>query len=245
MIQQQDPRSGEGIWARAVPCTTSPDRRIIPDNPPVLPLPNPSFELVGSNGLPLNWTVHPDAKGPARSGWTVDATVARTGKRSLRFDIQPGAEVSATVLSPPLTAMPRRAYQLSLFARADGRPASHLFVWVVQLDAKGNEIQGGDHLPTGVEVEGTGADEWQQQTCTFIGEPDAATFHVYAGRSENTTAPARYWIDDVVLIGLDHALSNVIQTTATDFVVRRVGVPRNSTGGIFREGIDYVFLAWA
>ena len=65
----------------------------------------------------------------------------------------------------------------------------------------------------------SGTSGWYEQTCTFVGEPDVASFHVYAGRSENTTTPARYWIDDVMLIGLDHALSNVIQTTVTDFVV--------------------------
>lgn len=56
-------------------------------------------------------------------------------------------------------------------------------------DKSGAEIQGGEHLPTGVQLATNhyqNAHAWLEGTCTFVAEPLAAAFRVYAGQTAGT-----------------------------------------------------------
>jgi hypothetical protein len=75
-------------------------------------------------------------------------------------------------------------------------------------------------LDAGIQVESA---VWAQVTCTFVADKDAANFFIYAG-----AVPGRYpnnvglsfWLDDIMFMSLDYALSNVIRTSITDVDVR-------------------------
>jgi hypothetical protein len=142
---------------------------------------------------------------------------------------------------PPLTPftsftpMPR-------YVRVDSIAGDSPWLWLVQVDANNKEISGGDHLPTGAQMTGPASDEWKQITCTFVAEPTAASFYVYAGLTGNTTANTRVWVDDVMVVSLDYALANTIRTTVTDVVIRPPGVPRSSTDKLFHAGTDYTVV---
>ena len=74
----------------------------------------------------------------------------------MRLDAPANASLSARLISDPVAVEPGRTYQLSIFSRVSNTThlggASAAWVWLVQLDASGNEIQGGNHLPTGVQI---------------------------------------------------------------------------------------------
>ena len=56
-------------------------------------------------------------------------------------------------------------------------------------DKSGAEIQGGKHLPTGVQLATNhyqNSNAWLEGTCTFVAEPLAAAFRVYAGQTAGT-----------------------------------------------------------
>lgn len=51
------------------------------------------------------------------------------------------------------------------------------------------EIQGGKHLPTGVQLASNhyqNPNAWLEGTCTFVAEPLAAAFRVYAGQTSGS-----------------------------------------------------------
>ena len=81
------------------------------------------------------------------------------------------------------------------------------------------------------------ANAWLEGTCTFVADPAAHSFRVYAGHVQAAT-PTTWWLDDVAILALDRAVANVIRTTITDFVIRPAGHPRNSSS-TFKLGLDY------
>ena len=240
-----DPRTGEGIWARDVPATVSASGEILPDGPTFLPLVNGDFEQ--SLTKPVGWAV---VGGNNTGTWVIDSTTSASGGRSVRLDAPANLSLSARLLSNPVPAFPNRTYQLSIFSRVSNATklggASAAWVWLVQLDAKGKEIQGGTHLPTGVQI-GTNKyqnpKDWLEGTCTFVSDPAAAAFRVYAGHV-NSVTPTTWWLDEVAILNLDSAMSNVIRTTITDYVVRPAGEPRNGSS-VLKAGADYQVSAAA
>ena len=66
---------------------------------------------------------------------------------------------------------------------------------------------------------------------------------MYAGHVQTTTVTT-WWLDDVAILALDNAVTNVVRTTITDFVVRPAGQPRNSSS-VFELGLDYSVRAAA
>lgn len=247
-----DSRTAEGIWSKDLPCTVQESSlELASDTPAVLPLANPSFELDDPQWLqaPLSWKTYPGANAGSNSSWQLDAKVARTGKRSMKLLAGAGsstsASTSARLLSMPVSVEPMRTYQLSMFAKPGVRAQSasttgFLWAWIVQLDLHGQEISGVSHLPTGAEVSNLipDADGWSQVTTNFVSDPMAVQFAIYIGKPGNASDDFECWIDDLMLLDLDAAFSNVIRTSITDFVVR----PRNSsnTSLVYQEGVDYV-----
>jgi hypothetical protein len=247
--QPQDARTAEGIWARDVEFTADGGRGgaelLEPSLPAIMPLPNGDFEGgIGGDGDPRGWEFFASRDGT--STWGIDSDHAHLGRHSMRCDVTAPTNLSARLLSHGVAAVPNRTYQLSVFTRvANSTNRSALgshgpWIWLVQVDKSGAEIQGGAHLPTGVQV-GTNhylnAFDWTQGTVTFRADPAAASFHVYAGVA-TAPAPITWWLDSVMLISLDHALSNVIRTSATDVIVRPAGAPRNGSA-VYAEGSDY------
>jgi hypothetical protein len=155
----------------------------------------------------------------------------RVRARSAGFNCTRAASYSGRLLSAPIVAEPNRTYMLSVFAMVGSHGGDRPWVWVVQVDQSGKEIK---HLPTGVQLE---ASTWLQYTCTFVADPQAAHFYIYAGampgRSKDNVGLS-FWIDDVALISLDYALANVIRTTITDVDVRDA-----KTGEAYSLGTDY------
>lgn len=148
-----DGRTGEGIWAKNVAFTVQPSGAMMPTSDPFLPLPNGNFEV--GTVVPTGWTVV--GASTANGSWTVDATQAvSAGGRSMRLDAPANVSLSARLISDPVAAEPGRTYQLSIFSRVSNTThlggGSAAWVWLVQLDASGTEIQGGEHLPTGVQI---------------------------------------------------------------------------------------------
>lgn len=203
-LSEVDSRTGEGIWARDVPCIVGLGGEILPDSPAFLPLRNGGFEEGPPTATPLGWRVVGGGSGD-NGTWTVDLA-GRPGGRAMRLDVPAGAGLSARLLSDPVTAEPGRTYQLSFFSRLSN--ATHLgsayaaWVWLVQLDSHGAEIQGGRHLPTGVQLATNRYQDskaWLEGTCTFVADPKAAAFRVYAGQTPGTgyseNSPAtRWWV---------------------------------------------------
>jgi hypothetical protein len=89
-------------------------------------------------------------------------------------------------------------------------------VWVVQLDKSGAEIK---HLPVGATLYASTGSKWLESTATFVADSEAVAFVVYIGAA-NQAGGTNLWIDDLILIALDSALSNVIRTSITDIRVR-------------------------
>ena len=56
-LSEVDSRTGEGIWARDVPCIVGLGGEILPDSPAFLPLRNGGFEEGPPTATPLGWRV--------------------------------------------------------------------------------------------------------------------------------------------------------------------------------------------
>ena len=148
-----DGRTGEGIWAQNVSFTVQTSGDITPTSDPFVPLKNGNFEV--GYKIPTGWTIVGASE--ANGSWTIDATqTASADGRSMRLDAPANVSLSARLISDPVVAEPGRTYQLSVFTRVSNTThlggSSAAWVWLVQLDASGNEIQGGAHLPTGVQI---------------------------------------------------------------------------------------------
>lgn len=233
--QSQDSRTGEGIWARSVPFVVDSSLNLVPLTKPILPLLNPGFDSVDSDGRVSNWTVFTSEN----STWTIDTSTSFSGPRSMRCDITVGAGVSSRLLSQAVTIEPSRTYQLSAYTKVESVFGDEPWVWLVQIDKAGNQISGGTHLPTGAQISNNG-NAWTQITCTFVAEPTAAKFVVYVGLNGTTTSSTRFWIDEIMILSLDHALINVIRTNVTDLIIRPQGVGRNDSNAYYRQGHDYI-----
>eukprot|EP01045_Picozoa_sp_COSAG04_P045577 COSAG04_NODE_16051_length_511_cov_1.002427_1_plen_117_part_10 len=68
-------------------------------------------------------------------------------------------------------------------------PFSTASIVCASRDKSGAEIQGGKHLPTGVQLATNhyqNSNAWLEGTCTFVAEPLATAFRVYAGQTAGT-----------------------------------------------------------
>jgi hypothetical protein len=125
---------------------------LVPDTPAVAAVANPSFEEVDGGGGAANWSVFGGHTNGTHAGidsatsaltaasastWTLDDTVAFSGKRSMRLDVASGTTggYSERLLSSPVSVQPNRTYQLSAFMRVESNSGDMPWVWLVQVDA--------------------------------------------------------------------------------------------------------------
>jgi hypothetical protein len=241
-VLPQDARTGEGFWARNVPFTVDPSGLLVPDTPPILPLLNGDFE----RGLE-HWSLWPQSNPSSRGQWTLLSSSADCFRGehcvSLTVDASTTAPVNLTtrILSSPVPVHPGRAHQLSIFTNfINGTKLSHRpWVWLVQIDSEGAEIH---TIPTGIQPTNTAPGKWRQDTITFVTDRSCVAVRVYAG-AVMVNAPLHLLLDEILIIGLDHALSNVIRTTVTDVIVRQPGSLRNDTAARYTEGVDYTLVS--
>lgn len=206
------PETAEGIWAKDVPFTVSADGQSIVASETLLPLENGGFE----DGTD-HWTLlsgMPSSTLPA-SGWSLDSTVSHSGKNSMRLHVPSlGGNYSARLLSEHIPIQANRTYQLSVWSLLNISAGERPWAWIVQLDTIGAEIK---HLPVGATL--YQSTKFVESTATFVADAEAVAFAVYIGAA-NQLGGTTLWIDDIMLIALDAALSNVIRTSITDVRVR-------------------------
>lgn len=237
-----DGRTGEGVWVRNASFTVGDAGLFTPDVDPFLLAED--FEGAKLSG----WDVLSSSNGEFT--WKLDKTQHHTGGQSILFDSTVGSPVngvSSRILSK--IALPiegNRSYQLSVWAAVANFTGCHKpakgcgFVWAIQLDADGDPIR---HLPTGVPVEALmdtsgakGGPVWKEGTMSFKAEPGATSCVIYAGLLENVTA--KFWLDDVTLLSLDHSLSNIIRTNITDVSV----IDATSPHVRYKQGVDFEII---
>jgi hypothetical protein len=209
-VLPQDARTGEGFWARNVPFTVGPSGLLVPGTPPILPLLNGDFE----RGLD-HWGLWPQSSPSSYGQWALLSNASAECFRgehcvSLTVNANTTAPVNLTtrILSSPVPVQPGRSHQLSIFTNfINGTKLSHRpWVWLVQIDSKGAEIH---TIPTGIQPTNTAPGKWRQDTITFVTDTRAVAVRVYAG-AVMVNGPLHLLLDEILLLGLDNALSNVI-----------------------------------
>ena len=79
-------------------------------------------------------------------------------------------------------------------------------------------------------------------TCTFIADKAAANIYIYVGAMPGAhykdNVGLGFWIDDVMFISLDYALSNVIRTSVTEIDIVDAASPLTK----FTLGTDFIVI---
>ena len=142
-------------------------------------LSDPGFETLAA-GQPTGWNVGHD--------WTVDTTVAHSGKASMRVDIPGPKAASSGALAADVPVRANTSYQVSMWLRTEN---SAPCMYLVQTDAQGR--MRADCPQTCVSHARTKSD-WFQLTCTLTTDSSCRTLRVYTNIWEGT---GKAWVDDV------------------------------------------------
>lgn len=145
---------------------------------------NPSFETV-AGGLPDGWRVGAD--------WTVDETVAHTGRRSMRVTVAGPEPRSSGALAVELDVQPNQPYRVAMWLRTAGCAPAY---YIVQLDANG--APDADYPQICISHANRDAD-WFQLSHDLVTAPFCRRLRVYVNLWQQTGTA---WVDDVSVVCL-------------------------------------------